>query len=406
MNTKSRIFEELYNELDKFTKLSFSEDLSKIVNNLVDMDIRDVVKVVLYTKKINNLGLKSKDSKVYLSKLLKLLKSKNNLCGTDSYPIGQDFCIFSCAARSQNVLNVKRLVEKAKNSKSNDTEFLKYIVNVLNFKNDYIEPCVKDSSPHTHQITWFRLFLRGNNLLETFKSLHSHKLVSDKLCDVHIVTEEFKIIELYYEKKAKRAQLMTFFNECDLVESIIFCSELDLLKRMNARTCDIFSNLLKFYFCYRTNSFSFSINSQQQIRTFHYVYLVCTIFMYTSPKFTNVSSKQYSSNPLSILSGSKPMLKIQDAANKLEPLTPYEEQYVRERGEESLCDTAATKESFQQNKRHEVIGLVQDRDCRMITSTTAIGASNMNELVIVSNDESIKKRIDVLRELSNNVKKL
>lgn len=401
-----KILTDLTYELDVFTGESNTTNICKIVNASLNLEVRQLAKVLLTVRKINKNGLVRKNDKsarVFQKEIYRLLKSKNSIDDADSHPIGQDLSIFSCAAKSQDILNVKRLTENISRNldESKRTPFLQYILK-LGFKNDYIEPSVKDSSLHTNDLTWFRLVLSGGEgtILDAFKSLYEHELVRDHIHDVYILAEEFRVIELYYKKKAKRLQLLVFFNESDLIEDIIFCSELELVKKMKLRPCDIFSNMLKFYYCYKSNNFTFTITSVKDLRIFNLVYVMCGIFIHSS-KFTTANSI-ISPAPLSGLSYCKPMIKTQPKTKLVENISDYELTYVKENGEEFLCNTAATPETFINQKRHVLYTVNQDRDKRIIDGYSSVGGVNSSELIIEPTPERTERTIKLLKKLSKN----
>lgn len=398
-----RILNDLTLELDVFTKYKHQSNVRKIVNSLYDIELTILVKVILTLRKINAEDLikkKDKHALYYRQEIYKLIKSRNFVDDGDTHPIGQDFSIFSCASKSQDVLNVKRLSKKTSNvDHHSKSPLVNFVIEELNFKNESIEPTVKDSSLHTHEVTWFRLVLTvvSGDLLDTFKELYDQKLVRDQLCDVNVLAEEFNVIELYY-KKAKVAQLIDFFETCDLVQEIVFCSELELMKKLRIRQSDIFSNMLKFYYCYKTNHFTFTVISQENLRIFHYVYLMCSIFIHSS-KFTTPSGV-ISPAPISSLSYYKPMINIQPKAKMVEDLSVYEHNYIRKNGVDKLCNTASSLESYRMGKRHTIYTVTQDRDKRILHNFSNVGGVNQSELVIEPQEERAKRTVKLLRKMS------
>ena len=169
---------------------------------------------------------------------------------------------------------------------------------------------------------------------------------------------------------------------------------------MKIRQCDKFSNMLKFYYCYKTNNFNFTVTSMYELHIFQYCYLMCSIFIHSS-KFTNVSSF-ISPNPISGLSYCKPMTKIQPRARAVVELSPYEKRYVEENGLEKLTNTAASIESFKNNMKHVTYTMNQDRDSRIFTGYSTIGGVNQSELIIEQSDEAINEMIKILLQESKN----
>lgn len=396
------VLNDLHYELDKFTNYNNTSNICKIINNLYDTDLKIIVKVLLTIRKINNEKLLEKNNKyaqVYLKEFYKLLGSKNSIDDGDTHPIGQDWSIFSCAAKSQDILNVKRLTDtQIKKKHKNKTCFVKYITECLKFENKRIDPVVKDFSLHTHEYTWFRLMLVGNDLMTTFKLLHKNHIVKEHIHDVHVLAEEFNIIEIYYKRKVKRAQVLMFFNNCPLVKSVIFCSELEFLTKMRIRPCDVFSNILKFYYCYKTNNFNFSVTSVNELHCLHYVYMMYSFFI-LSPKLSNGSN--LTPNPIAGLSYCKPMTKIQPKSGLVEDISQYEKTYIKENGVKSLSDTAVTLESLKFDKRHVLHNINQDRDQRILHGFSNVGGVNQSELVI----EQTKKRKDDTIKLMRKISK-
>ncbi|UVX94867.1 P47 [Callinectes sapidus nudivirus] len=398
-----KLFNDLTEELTiLLTKANF-ENVCKVVNTLYDMEPRLLVKALLVIKKINReqlLHSENRYAKVYFKELIRLLNSKNHLDNGDSHPIGQDMSINSCADKSQNVLNVKRLkTNDSETSAKKNTSALQYVMGDLKLKNEKIQPIIKDNTLHKYEITWFRLILTGD-LKTSLKGLYDEfPTFSSYLHDIHILAEEFNIVEVYYKKKAKIAPLMNLFNESSYVEEIIFCSELEKVKKLKIRPCDSFSNMIKFYFCCKTKSFTFTITSCEDMKVFHYVYLMCSVFMHAS-KFT-ASNTTVSPAPLAGISYSKPMVTSVPKTKMVEDITPFETTYVEEHGLDNIHNTSATLESYRIKKRHKMYALTQDREKRMVQGISAIGGANQSEIVITPTKELKRKRIELLKSLSN-----
>lgn len=394
----AKILDDLTEQLDKFTMKRNTESIKKLVNTSFDLDIETLVKVLLSVKHINDNNLLqqgNRDAKVYLKHINKLILSKNNMQDADSHPVGQDLSIFSCATKSQSALNVKRLKINIldESISSSLSPFLSYILKDLGFKNDFIEPSLNDSSMHSNPITWFRVVMNCERnsmaLLKTFKKMYETPLVKTALHDIYIVSEEFNIIELYYTKLSKKAQLLLYFESCPYISKIIFCSELGLLRKMKIRQCDRFSNMLKFHFCYKTKNIDFDLHSMKDLNMFHHIYLMCSVLIKPQPPA-----------PLAAISYSKPMFKSQNNIKMVEPITGYEKKYLEINGNESIGNTSATIETLAENKRHCLHSAVQDRDRRILNGYSTIGGVNLNELIVHSDDETVKRRIELLREMS------
>ncbi|QBB28613.1 P47 [Homarus gammarus nudivirus] len=397
-NKLRRILSDLKVELDKFTKFTNVDNIPKIINCLYDVNQRDLAKVVVTLRKINNDKSleRHKYAQVYLKDIYKLISSKNHINDSDTHPIGQDLSIYSCAAKSQDVLNVKRLKKREVNIGGQSKSVAAYIIDTLNYKNESIQPKIKDCSLHTNDIIWFRLLIKGN-LLESFLKIYND-LAIETIHDVFILSEEHNIIEIYFKKKAKLSQLLEFFNENDNVEDIIFCSELQKMKKMKIRQCDIFSNMLKFYYCYKTKNLTFTITRQSHLKIFNYVFLMCSIFIH-STKFT-ASNSLLTPLPLSSLSYYKPMITAVHKARIVEDISKYEKTYVAQMGAESLPNTASSQEIFKDGKRHKIYSLKQDRDQRMIYGYSTVGGVNHSEVVMTEADKTLTYRMNLLQNLS------
>lgn len=386
-----KIHDDLTKELDIFTNGKNTTSVKRIVNTLFDMDLRKLIKVLLTVRHFNKHdSLRKGDhvAKVYFKYFNQLIMSRNNLDDADAHPVGQDLSIFSCAAKSQSALNVKRLnVNNADNRSDGSSALLKFVVNELGFKNKCIEPSINDSSIHSNPITWFRLKLRGGpeTLFETFKSMYASPIVHVGVADVHLLYEEGCILEIYYEKGVKKSQILLHFEACEFVEKIIFCSELNLLKKVKARPCDIFSNIIKFNYCNKTKNIDFCLTCQDDLLVFHYVYLMSAMLLTST-----------SSSPISGISCSKPMFKSMKNAKELEPITDYERKHKESRGAKAISDTAATPETEAIGQRHKVHAAVQDRDRRILSGASTMGGTSVNELVIHS-----KKAPEIIKILQS-----
>ncbi|UBZ25598.1 P47 [Carcinus maenas nudivirus] len=396
------LFTDLTKELITFTNSTNVSNVCKIVNCLYNVEPEVLVRVMLSLRNINReklLEKKDKYAQVYFKEISKLITSKNHLDNSDTHSIGQDLSIFSCARKSQDVLNVKRLKNKKTNEEGGvtNTPLVAYVLDELNLKNESIQPTVKDSSLHKHEITWFRLMLCGD-FLESLRCLYEENpIIAMHLYDIHIVSEEYNVVEIYYKKKAKLAQLMLLFNDSEYVKEIIFCSELESVKKLKIRPCDIFSNMLKFYYCYKTNNITFTITCMDHMKKFHFVYLMCSIFIHSS-RFTS-SDGAFSPLPLSRTSYYKPMVNIIPKTRVVEDISDYEKTYVTETGD--LSETAASFESYELKKRHRLYNPKQDRDQRILHGFGAIGGINQTEVVLHASNELQTTRNNIMMELSD-----
>ncbi|UVT30811.1 P47 [Penaeus vannamei nudivirus] len=415
INTK-KLFDDLYFEFDHFTNKSFSSEISKILNASLNVDLRSAVKVMLTFRKVRkNESLKKHKTILYYKKKLRsLFASQNNLNDGDAHSIGILLSLDSCSKKAQEVLNVKRL-KHVNESKSANTEsdLYKFITQHLKFANEKIKPSVKDTSLHgllnkkskiknaqPLYIFWFRLKLQKDDLVQNLKTLLTEKQqVSVNLLDIGTISEDNGILEFYYSSKANIYQLLEIFNDADQVKEIIFCSNLVGMNKLTMISdATRFSNMLKFYYIYKTYNLSFMVRNQADTRSFFLVYSLCSLFMHT----TNLTSanNNLTPNPLSSLSCSKPMITIKERARTLEPLTKYEENVIA-KNSEKLSYTAATKDSIEYNSRHKVCALTQDRDTRIITGYPNIGGVNASEMILNPTAEQESFIVDMLKSMTS-----
>nr|WOZ57600.1 P47 [Menippe mercenaria nudivirus] len=389
----TRVFDDLTRELMTFTSHRNPKSVKRLVNTSFDVPLKTLVKFTLTLRKFNN-GMNKQYSRVILKLINKVFLSRNNLDDADSHPIGQDLSIFSCSNKAQATLNVKRLTNNGSNVEDGcGSNFIKYLTEELHFKNEFIEPTVNDSSTHSNPITWFRIKItkmKHETFLQTFKKFYVSSMVLCRFVhDIYLLSEEFGIVELYYKKCAKKNHILNELQVNDYVEKIIFCSELELLKRMKCRPCDLYSNMLKFYFCTKTKNIDFILTSQHDLHVFHYVHLICSnLFAPQTPA------------PITGTSCSKPMGKSVNNSRILEEITPYELKLRESRGDGSLTMTSATLETLAYNARHTLHVATQDRDRRILGNPSTIGGVNGVELVINSTDEVVNMRKRLLRKMS------
>lgn len=392
-----KIINDLVKELNILTRGNNKSTISKLVNTLYDVDIEKIARAVLIIKDCNADKLERSQRKAISSMIFRCIKSKNSLNDADAHPIGQDLSIFSCSEKSQSILNVKRLAVKHEDQKvkSKKRSVMESYIENLKYENNPIIPNIKDSTLYTYHITWFRIVLTtGHALQELLES--SPKDLNEHLSDIHILSNQFNIVELYYRKKAKINNILQTLENSNHVVDIVFCSDLVKVKNMAIPEEVIFSNMLKFYYCYKTKNNKFDLTSQNDLQIFHYVYIMCSIFM-KAPKF-GCASAEISPAPISMLSYNNPIPNIIIKSRMVEDLSDYDRTYIRE-NPQGICNTTATEETLTQETRHVIVAATQDRDLRVMKNYCHMGGVNQLEVVLQESKDQRDHRINILKTL-------
>lgn len=408
-----KIFNDLYEELDYFTHKKYTQNISKILNASFDADIKVLVRIILTLRKIRELNLLELHDPFALhfyKQIIKLLNSQHPLDNGDIYPMGMILSLVSCADKAQDILNVKRLKKVAVSTIENvDSELYKYIKKNLGMENRKLKPSIKDTSLHgctplnddTYkrlQVFWFRITLDPKALVENLKTLLLDSNINTYLIDIGTISENNGILELYYNKKANLFKLLTLLNDADEVKEIIFCSDLIRMSKIKQLTnADIFSNMIKFYYIYKTYNLTFMMRNQHDSVMFYFVYSLCVLFM-QSPNLTSANSK-LAPNPISALSCSNPMFAIKEKTKTLEPITEFEKMVLSE-NPQKLNNTAASPESIQFQARHRVFVINQDRDSRVITGFPQVGGISTGEIVVTPEEDYERFTVEVLKAMS------
>ncbi len=397
-----KIFNDLYEELNHFTHGRYTSSIAKFLNASYDTEPRVLIKVILTLRKIRLGTIKNKKKvSLYYKYIIKLLNSQNILNNGDAQPIGQLLSLTSCANKAQNVLNVKRL-KRTNNEEIVNTAspLYQYIKNDLCMNNRKIKPIVRDTSLYENKTCfWIRIWLNGNDAVSSLKNLLSNEQIKINLYDIGTVSEVYNIVELYYWRKGKTQMLniIEVLNNLDIVNKIIFCSDLvRMSKQKFIPKAVIYSNMMKFYYAYKTCNLTFVLTKQEDLEIFNYTSILCGILMY-GPNFTS-TNHTLKSCPLAALSNARPLDSIKINARIVEPVTPYEQLIFKEYPEKKTS-TAATDSTFENGGRHQVYTISQDRAYRMTGNCPNIGGVNTSEISIVSTPEHNNHVIGVLKSM-------
>ncbi|UHB41731.1 P47 [Macrobrachium rosenbergii nudivirus] len=407
-----QLLEDLFMEMQKFTYNRYDSDLPKFINACYDCDPLLLGKMVLLFRQLNDEKKnpeirKTPTALLAYTKIIKLLNSKNPLDDNDAHPIGQDLSIYSCSGSSQEVLNFKRLKNTDNAKKMVETPLLGYIKNKLGFKSEQIMPNIKDHVlfGKKEEYYWYRVILTPNekdkdDYINPLKELLKTPIIATGLKDIAILSNEYGILEFYYnQKKTKMVDILCAFNANDQISKIVFCSNLIKMRVMNVfSNADLMSNMLKFYYCYKTKNLTFCVLSQRQMEILSKTYIYCAMLLFT-PTLLKPDGI-LSAGPLSIVSYNKPMISLQQKIKIVEPMTPYESVYLKEEGLENINKTAVSPESYQLNARHILYSISQDRDLRCLYGYSKTGGITQGELVLTQSKEQQNKRIKYLQKLS------
>lgn len=380
-----KLLNDIFIELDKFTIQKFTYNCKLIVNNLYNVSLPKLVKFLLLLRHLNNLPFDNSTRNKCYKKIRHLLASINNLDDGDTHAIGQDLSIDMYSTLAQDILNVKRLSVAKINTSNSDLSpesFEYFVKNTLNLEYKKILPECNGTIIHkfTNDKCWFRLKILYKNIDELksiINNLMGYSEFSNYITGMYLLCPT--IIEVYYTSLHKLQPCINFLNSCDSIDSIIFYSNLKTFKDKCECVATKFSNIIKFYYCSMSKELDFVIKNMSQMRTFNRVYLYSVLLL--NKDNMNVSNDDFSSAPLSCLSGNNPNKTIKIKSRNIEPLTNYDKNLL-ECKDADLRDTAISKESLKYNSRHVIHCIDQDRDQKILTNNSLIGGFNLHEIVI------------------------
>ena len=431
----------LFNELCKFMSFKFKTNLKCIA--LLSSSVlskKDAVRYLLKLRKLNTLDCNLSLVRENKDSLLKLIISQNNINNPDTHPIGSDLSIELIASGTQKTLNIKQLdpVEEMINDNNNidnnlssPDETIKYIESfeyfakyTLKLSSNKITPNINGTILHgtTDNKSWIRVRLREqtqksemNSIIEQICKEHPH------LLELSGIAQFSKTIYEFYYKDSHASHCLLFFQNQIHVESIIFYSNLKILKSISYSKLLTLSSILKFYYCYNYKNLDFSLITVNDLMNLQRTYLYAIVFMYKDNMDTSKGNKL--NTAMSCLSGNMPSLNIRSKSRNLEPLTDYERmllgpkimKYIDDNKNRKLLgpkimknlddkkhinkkilskklkkikppldlrSTSMSLFSLEYGMKHKVYKVCSDRDSKMFSKPGLIGGHNQHEVIL------------------------
>jgi hypothetical protein len=172
--------------------------------------------------------------------LKKIIVTKNQIENDDAHPWGLELSIFLNNTKAQTILNVKQMPNQT-------TQTTQQIIPNIN--------CVTLHSK-SHDKTWFRIRTTPNasiqNILTTLR---------DRDMPHNCTQLQSNIYEIEYTGNEKHNDIFIYntmksiFEKHTDVDEIIFYSNCKLITKIEASFSTILSNIFKFYYCYKRNTF-------------------------------------------------------------------------------------------------------------------------------------------------------
>lgn len=379
------LLQDVYVELNTLTCNNFSRECALLVHNLYDCSLRFLVTLILKLRKINTQDVTHAVRNHYYKCIVKLIASINNIDDADSHAIGQELSTDMYANIAQDILNVKRFREKCSTTRlTYAIDSLEYFFEqTFNVKYGRTLPKINETIIHTktQNLNWFRIKLTSADPVEIRLLFLEFATAEDFTVGLHsLYMLAPDIFEFYYSDQ-RLFSLMTFFENCEAVASVIFYSNLKHFKLKSSCSFLTLSNIVKFYYCSITKLNDFIITSTENMRIFNRTFLYAILFL--KKNNMHVSNDSFNSSPMSRLSGNNPNNVVRNLTRIVEEQTSYEESLLKLNPQCDLRNTAMTEASIADgNKRHVVFGIDQDRDNRIVAGQSLIGSNNFHEVIL------------------------
>ncbi|KAG6558453.1 viral RNA polymerase subunit p47 [Microplitis demolitor] len=279
---KNLTYEELHKQKRQLTStllkiypdlVNFEPDIQSIVETFtLSLDNRLNLETII--RKLNDHLSKSTFPSDGLIKFKKLIFSKNNLNNLDALPIGIILSIDMHSHAAQAALNVKhtKILYSRENLKSSENS---EVITNQELKHPIL-PDIDVTVLHQGvKYCWFRIKLFSH---QDFSQLEL------PFTPVHYYFYTSLIVEIYYHRECRNYKdiywlTMDYLNSSPLIDKIYFFSDCRLVERIDNKVIQ-FSNTLKFLYCYRLNTASFSVTSIDDLENLFKLLIRTTVFLY------------------------------------------------------------------------------------------------------------------------------
>ncbi|KAG8148298.1 uncharacterized LOC118073682 [Chelonus insularis] len=279
---------------------NFERDVKAIVETyLLTYENRKSLPKILEILKDKSIDPQTKAD--WFIKMKKLILTQNNLNCLDAIPIGIILSIDMHSHAAQAALNVKH-------TKIRQEEFNAAGISTHE-KNSDIElkhPMVPEIDVTVlHQggkFCWFRIKLSCVIDVSQLNLAYS---------PVHYYFYTDRIVELYYYREVRNYKdfyltTMANLNSSEFVSHIYFFSDCRLVEKLESKV-NQFSNILKFLYCYRMNSASFSITNEDDQEHVFKLLIRTTVFLYR--RNFNMGSEELDT-PFTALTGERAHINV------------------------------------------------------------------------------------------------
>lgn len=366
---------DIFLEIDKLLKHKFTSYVRILVRSMETYKYSDIHNYIIKLRALNNL-IDSDEKKIVGVEMIKrLIISINNLDNGDSHATGLSTNVMLYSNKAQEILSFKQLKKSAVTSNS---KIIPNLDNTILYSN---------STQCKRNVTWIRCKLNvcdPSTILDGSNNISKWILSSNPYYQI----PNTNIFEFYFvsvSKAMERKRGLAIINEFDShsnVLHIIFYSNCRMLSDIHSNKMLVYSNVLKFYYCYLSNNNDFTIITSHDMDIFKNVNTLI-IRLIKSQNFNNINIDDECVTPMSALSGFSPHTKVFKFAKKTEPLTELDKAIYQANG--SFAGTSISRESYERNEKHKTYTIENDRDSRIIGRGSLFGGRNGNELSIHSN---------------------
>lgn len=296
-----------------------------------------------------------------------LILSKNAIHNADSHPFGIFISIALQSEKTQESLNVKRL------KKTSDVAGESRTIPTVNITVLY-EP---------DQCDWVRCLMAVDLNVAEYADVLAQKFPTYS----HFAKLSDEVFEFYFyhgrEKKHRIPVevLLNAFNECQWVRRIVFhcnCRAMqEAMLKGNIDRQTFIDNLCKFLYCNLTNSIVFSVDQKNEYLVMRsMLYSIISYYYYKAGNMKSAGTIM--GTPISTMTGESPVCRLGVFRKEFEPITTLDEEHIS-LGHD-IRDTSTTFNLSNNELRHRLHALNNNRDYRMLGLSSCMGAKNINEL--------------------------
>lgn len=321
--------------MDKLLDFKFTPHVAKFEAHLST----DVGRLETLHRQLESYLASSKKSLVQ-ENLRRLVCSISNHGNLDSHSL-MESCIFTQAAKAQNILNVKRLQDRTSD-----------------FTDGRILPKLETSRLYKNEVTiWARAHVSSSaNLDELMVELQAHTCIPIAK----------NVVEFQWPYRKRSGDVLVLLLNDQRIERLIFYSDLAYLKDLCPDRYVVWSNLISFYYCYINGTVDVHVESPHDWDCLLSVAIMTRLFLDKS----NLRIFGGDDSPIACMSGYNPYRSLRKLAGQPVRSAPLD-----------LMGAPEANTPVDQGLVYPVYELAANRDLQSVTGKSSIGGLNSTEII-------------------------